>query len=337
LLTKGTALPASGSKKLKAAFGLGPHMPGHIDLELFQDEGADDPELNLNIGVFRVSHEDLPASLSITEGDPVIFHWTMNDSGLLTGTIELPSVRQTFSTKRFYVDQAGHRSFDGDAGEKLVEQVISSAENDTAEIVAAVGPSAKVDVGAIERKLEDQRKRLRDATSSDERRSITEIVRHIRQEAARLRGKPEHRGRVLEYRLADRVKAYNDLARPAEANDEARRFDQLGEAAGSELKRMTTAAFEMAETIIEQMDAIYWRALWRKSDFVAAMFDRATRERHLAADKEAYDLLVVDGRNALANEDVDELRAILGRIYANQIVSARVSSNIANLASVLRG
>jgi molecular chaperone DnaK len=121
LVTKGTPLPATGSKEFKAAFGIGSALPGHLDLELFQDEGADDPDLNLNIGAFRVSHHNLPDGMVIKEGDTVIFHWSMNESGLLTASVELPSVRQTFSTKRFYVDQAGHKSFDGEGGEKLVD------------------------------------------------------------------------------------------------------------------------------------------------------------------------------------------------------------------------
>ena len=51
----------------------------------------------------------------IKEGDPVIFHWAMNDSGVLTVSVELPSLRQRFTSRRLYVDQEGHRSFDGEA------------------------------------------------------------------------------------------------------------------------------------------------------------------------------------------------------------------------------
>jgi molecular chaperone DnaK len=128
LIKKGTPLPASGSQPLRAAYSIGPNLPGQIDLELFQDEGALEPDLNLAIGSFRIRHHDLPEGMTIKEGDPVIFHWTMNDSGLLTVTAELPSLHQTFASSRFYVDQEGHRSFEGQAGEKLVETAITQAE-----------------------------------------------------------------------------------------------------------------------------------------------------------------------------------------------------------------
>jgi molecular chaperone DnaK len=163
IILKGTPLPAKGLQPLKAAYGVGPNLPGHVDLELFQDENARDPDLNLAIGSFRISHHDLPEGMEIKEGDPIIFHWAMNDSGLLTASIELPSLQQTFSSKRFYVDQAGHHSFEGDSGEKLVETTISAAEAESAEVVRAVGVGAKQELDGIERKLEEQRRRLSQA------------------------------------------------------------------------------------------------------------------------------------------------------------------------------
>jgi molecular chaperone DnaK len=60
LIKKGTPLPATGSQPLRAAYAIGPNLPGQIDLELFQDEGAPEPDLSLAIGSFRISHHDLP-------------------------------------------------------------------------------------------------------------------------------------------------------------------------------------------------------------------------------------------------------------------------------------
>ena len=337
IIQKGTPLPANGSQPLKAAYGVGPSLPGHIDLELFQDENARDPDLNLAIGSFRISHHDLPEGLEIKEGDPVIFHWAMDDSGLLTASVELPSLQQTFSSKRFYVDQAGHHSFDGDAGEKLVETTISVAEAESAEVVKAVGAGAKQELDDVEQKLEEQRRRLGAASSGDERRSITESVRHIRQQVARLRLQPEHRGRYLELKLNDLISRYNELARPEKPTPQSERLDQQAAAAANELKRRTDAAFDLADVIIDQMDTIYWRTLWQKADFVRFMFDRASKQRHLAANKETFDLLLADGENAVKAGDVDELRIIVLRMWDNQITTENISGDIRKLASVLRG
>jgi molecular chaperone DnaK len=337
LIKKGTPLPATGSQPLRAAYAIGPNLPGQIDLELFQDEGAPEPDLNLAIGSFRISHHDLPEGMMIKEGDPVIFQWSMDDSGLLTVKVELPSLKQTFSSSRFYVDQEGHRSFEGEAGEKLVETVIREAEKEAAEVVDAVGADAQQQLEEIDRKLEEQRRKLSEASSGDERRCITETVRHTRQDLARLRFHPDHRGRYLEHKLNDLVTHYNDHARPGKPTPQSERFDQQSSAAMNELRRRTATAFDLAQIIIEQMETIYWRTLWEKPDFVLAMFRRKSQERHLSKNTEAFDLLVGDGENAIKANDMDELRDIVLRLWDDQIDTANTIGDVGRLASVLRG
>jgi hypothetical protein len=200
-----------------------------------------------------------------------------------------------------------------------------------------VGAAAKQQLDDIDRKLEEQRRKLSEASSGDERRSITETVRHTRQDIARLRFHPDHRGRYLEHKLNDLITHYNDHARPEEPTPQSERFDQQSLAAMNELRRRTPTAFDLAEIIIENMEAIYWRTLWQKSDFVLAMFHRASRERHLSTNNEAFDLLMGDGENAIKANDIDELRGIVLRLWDNQINTAKVIGDVSRLASVLRG
>jgi hypothetical protein len=220
--------------------------------------------------------------MMIKEGDSVIFHWSMDDSGLLTVKVELPFLKQTFSSSRFYVDQEGHRSFEGEAGEKLVETAIKEAEREAAQVVGAVGAGAKQQLEQIDRKLEDQRRKMSEASSGDERRSITETVRHTRQDIARLRFHPDYRGRYLEHQLNDLITHYNNHARPEKPTPQSERFDQQSLAAMNELRRRTPAGYDLAQIIIEQMETISWRTLWEKSEFVLGLFHRKSQERHLA-------------------------------------------------------
>jgi hypothetical protein len=141
----------------------------------------------------------------------------------------------------------------------------------------------------------------------------------------------------LELKLNDLITRYNHHARPETPTPQSERFDQQAAAASNELKRRTPAAFDLADVIIEQMEIIYWRTLWQKTDFVVFMFDQASKERHLAASKEVFDLLVADGENAVKASDVDELRTIVRRLWDNQITTKNISGDIGKLASVLRG
>lgn len=337
IIRKGTPLPVSGSTKLQAAYAISANLPGHIDLELFQDEGAANPDLNLAIGVFRVKHTDLSEDQMIREGDPVIFHWTMDDSGLLSGNVELPSVQQTFSTKRFYVDQAGHQSFEGEAGEQLVESLIKTAESEVVEVAEAVGVGAETEVGAVEDKIEEQRALLRESTTSDERRSITETVRHLRQSIARVRSREEFRGRLLEQRLDDLVDRFNRWVKPTAPEAQIKRFQEMAVAAANEIRRRIEAGFDHAEAILDEMSRTYYVLLWKQDDYVVETFRGLAGERYLSPDKQAFDLLMSDGESAIKANDIDELRQIVLRIWATQLQTGRVNSNLSQLASVLRG
>jgi hypothetical protein len=200
-----------------------------------------------------------------------------------------------------------------------------------------VGEGAKQRLDEIDRQLEEQRRKLSEASSGDERRSITETVRHTRQEISRLRFHPDHRGRYLEHKLNHLITHYNDHARPEKPTPQSERFDQQSFAAMNELRRRTSTAFDLAEIIIEQMEVIYWRTLWEKPDFVSAMFHRASRERHLSKNNETFDLLVGDGENAIKANDVDELRGVVLRLWDNQINTTNTIGDVGRLASVLRG
>jgi molecular chaperone DnaK len=210
LVTKGTLLPVAGSKEYVAAHDLEAAVPGSIELEVFQDEGAPDPDLNLAVGLFQVAHSDLPDGARVRKGDKVVFHWRMDDSGLLNGSVELPSVRQTFETRRFYVDQAGHRSFEGVEGSKLATSVLDMTRDEIGQVREAVGEPAMKDLEHLEERLSRQQRVLETAATADERRAVTEEGRHIRQEISRLRNRPEHRGKILEATLAELRKVAED-------------------------------------------------------------------------------------------------------------------------------
>jgi hypothetical protein len=152
-----------------------------------------------------------------------------------------------------------------------------------------------------------------------------------------LRFHPDHRGRYLEHKLNDLITRYNDHARPEKLTPKSERFDQQSLTAMNELRRRTPAAFDLAEIIIEQMEAIYWMTLWEKPDYVVAMFHRASRERHLSMNNEVFDLLVGDGENAIKANDVDELRGIVLRLWENQINTTNTIGDVGRLASILRG
>jgi molecular chaperone DnaK len=336
LITKGTLLPTAGSKEFVAAHDLEPTVHGSIELEEFQDEGTPEPDLNLAVGSFRVSNDDLPEGAKVRKGDKVVFHWRMDDSALLNGSVELPSVGQISETRRFYVDQVGHRSFDGEAGARLAASVLDLTRQEINGVRQAVGDPAKQDVERLEQRLSRQQQVLETAATADERRAVTEEGRHIRQEISRLRNRPEHRGKILEVPLAELRKQYDDFARDVADASANIRFDELSETCRGELERRSGRWLETVDAALSEMRAIYNRNLWKNSGFVVYLFKSLAEDRHMASDKTAFDRLVQDGTKAMNENNIDQLRGVVFSLFEVQI-QVGGDTAIDRLASIYRG
>ncbi|MBV9860057.1 MAG: Hsp70 family protein [Alphaproteobacteria bacterium] len=336
LIAKGTPLPHSGSKSFLAVFGIGPHLPGKIELEIYQDEGAAEPELNLCVGAFRISYTDLPDGLALRAADPVTFHWKMDDSGLLDASVELPSIGRRFTSKRFYVDQSGHRSFEGSEGHAFVSSLLEAAVGQLKRTFTIIGASAAEEMVRIESALAELRERLDIGTSADERRSIAERARQLRQALARLCSKPEHKGAALEHDLSELYDLFAEHVRWHADPGYIDRFDRLGRAALAELRRRTDRSLETAEGQIDEMERLYLGFLWEQPVFVEWAFDYLAPQRHLALEKQQFDRLVQAGRSARAAGNTDALRRICFEIFAVKLSTATRPRDLGKLASILR-
>jgi molecular chaperone DnaK len=336
LVTKGMLLPAAGSEAFSAAHDLEPGVPGNIELEVYQDEGVSEPELNLGVGVFRVSHTDLPEGAKVRKGDKVVFHWRMDDSGLLNGSVELPSVGQTFETRRFYVDQAGHRSFDGEDGAKLASSVLDITKGEMDEVRTAMGNEGGQELRDLGQRLRRQQETLETASTPDERRAVTEEGRRLRQEISQLRNLPGNRSRVIETSVSELRKLYDQFVRNVADEASNRRFDELAESCRKELERQSGDWMNVADRILSEMQAIYHRNLWKDEGYVVYMFKELAKERYMASDRVTFDRLVQEGERAMNANEIDVLRRIVPGLFELRIQVGGGSTED-RLASIYRG
>lgn len=336
ILEKGTSLPAEGAQRFRAARELtAGEKDEHLDFELYQDEGVPEPELNLCVGVFRVSGNDLENGMRIREGDEIIFHWEMSDSGLLKATVELPSVGQSFDTPKFYVDQAGHQSFDLDSGTKLANSVLEDAEADLNNVKEAIGDSAEEEYKKIEGELESQRETLDNASEGDTTRAVTEKARHIRQQISKLKHSPENRGKVLKQEILELAGVFDRFNRENADSRVADRFDTHKSNALACIDKGDQKALQEAETHLGEMATINQIELWKNPDFLLAIFKRAADEAYLATDPEKYQLLLQRGIEAIEANNVDELRKVLFALNDLKVNVAGADQSMAKLASIM--
>ena len=78
-LPKGEQLPKSNRLPVRAAESLRSGEPGHVAIELFEQDQKDvkQPELNRAVGVLQVKGSDLPEGQVLRKGDEIVFHWHM--------------------------------------------------------------------------------------------------------------------------------------------------------------------------------------------------------------------------------------------------------------------
>jgi molecular chaperone DnaK len=334
-LTKGTPLPASGTLMVKSIENLKSGEIGHIDIELFQQDRleAPQPELNLSVGSFRIEAKDLPEGRRLRKHDEIKFHWRMDDSGVLTASVELPSLGQFFRETRFYAPQAGHRSFEGSNGTRLAATSLDQAEEDLERATEIVGDGAGADVEDLQERLARQRQQLEHSSDADGNRSITEEARRLRQDVAIMLHKPEHRAAAFTSELAELKSTFNFGAREIADPRSVKRFDELAQSASREIAH---GGFDHVERALEEMRAVMARVFWSDPSFVAEVFDSTADESYLALDPELHQRQVEAGRQALARADVDGLRQVVFEMMRNRISLGGSGKTAAVLATILR-
>lgn len=335
LVTKGTMLPAHGSKSFRSAKDLRGGQPGQIDIEFFQQaEDVPEPDLNLFVGSFHLdAMSDLDAGDLLRKGDTVTIQWEMDDNGLLKCVVEIPSLGRVIDTRNFYTPNAGHQNFEGVDGESLAGSVLTEAENDIEAVAKTLGDKASTGIDVLRQRVASQRDALAQSLDADTRRSVTEETRSIRQEISRLKHAPENRGDVLLRELAETQETFDrDVREHADATS-AELFDRL---VATVRQAIRNGDMPDADRALKEMNGIIYRELGRNPGYILFLFKTLSAERYLAVDKTLHDKLVAQGQRAVAANDIDELRRALSGLAGNRFVVGGGDKVVAAMADLMR-
>lgn len=337
IIEKGTPLPAEGTQRFRAAKGLNAgEKDEFLDFELFQDEGVPEPDLNLAVGYFRISGNDLEEGIKIQEGDEIAFHWKMSDSGILSAMAELPNIGHSFDSPKFYVDQAAHQSFDLDTGTKIADSVLEEAESELQELEEALGNSAVNEISEIDEDIKTKREALDLTHEGETTRSITESGRHIRQKISKIKHAPENRGKILQQEIKQIEEFFNDYSRKYADLKTCERFDAHVKNALACLTQGDLKSIKEAESHVSEMENINNLQLWKNPDYLHAIFKNAATKSYLATDKEQYEILINEGIEAIETNDIERLRRIIFHLLELQITMGSSDQSIAKLASIMK-
>lgn len=335
IVPKGTALPAEGTSKFRAAKELRGGEPGEISVELYQHAaGVPEPELNLFVGSFLIEGQrELEKGEAIRKGDEIVIHWKMDDNGILNCTIDVPSLAKSFSTGKFYASTAGHQNFEGSDGAALATAVLTDAESDIEAAEEVVSDADKETLANLQSRLEKQKEALEQSTDADTRRSVTEEARGVRQQISRLRHAPQNRKMVLAQSVESAVRLFDVMIRE---EADPRIVDIFDRMTGTAEMALRDGKLDEADRTLQEMRTLMRQELMTQPAYLIHLFKDCAQQTHVAIDKALHQKLVKQGEAAIQRQDVTALRGTLFELYANMFTVTGGSKEMAAMAGLMR-
>ncbi len=345
LIAKGTPLPAEGKAVYRAARDLHAGTSSSLAFELFQLEYPEKVELNLCIGVFYVTGNDVPEGYVIRKGEPVTFNWTMDESGILRASVLLPAHDDgdpetedkpiELRTPRFYSPQAGAIAYDSHQGRPFCKAMLEQAAEDWGDLAAAIGPEAGTDVQLLKDRIDDQRMILDDAGDDSEViRQVSEEARFLRQDIART-GK-KHLAALLQRRTGRLKAIFNRIARAFSNADELERFEQGVFEIQKILDERNNDEMPRAERRLEDLTDDFFDLAWRDRNFVHMWFQRLKTESYLFPDADEFASMVEAGAAHDRDRDDEALRVLVKRMFDIRVRLA-ASDTVTDPATLVKG
>ena len=331
IIKKGEMLPAEGQAKFTSGRNLKAHESGYLNFELFQVEYPERIDLNLCVGLFRVSGDDLPDGVDVKEGDPITFNWRMNDSGILQATVRIGDGDKPIELKapRFYAPQAGQVSFDKESGLQFALSILSKGDEEWGDLAAALGPERGPEIQLLRTRLTEQRETLKEAGQDPETiRRVTEEARFIRQDIARVSKK--NRGPMLQRRLGKMQAVFNRVARAHAEKPETARFDNHAAKVQQIIEDGVPEAFDDADMHLSEMRDLFFSIAWRDPYYIYTWHKRLTSEPYLFPDKKEFSDMVQEGEDLMAKDDREKMRDLVSRM-----LSARIALGASDVAGEL--
>lgn len=309
IIGKGTTLPVSGTHKFRAAVDVIAGEDSELHVQLFQDDGVPDPDLNIFLGNVTISGNDLPKGARIVEGDDVFVDWKMDESGILSATISVPAVGQTFRMDNVYFP--GDGEIDSTQALFWATELIESAGREIKLIEESAGDLLTDEIEDLTKTLINNITLHSQASDDDTVRIVIEEVRRVRQEVSRLRNRPE----VLRLAILQEFRAlrgsFEELRERVDKElPNVRKFDQIV----AKIEEIIADDGADINDLRKRMDAlrqIHSSLAQTIPEILIAHFEYFLTRREKAYDRDRFDQQAFLAKALIEKGSFDELRIAL--------------------------
>lgn len=325
LVKEGDQLPKKGKKVYKADEALKAGSAGSLKFKLWEGEITYPVNDNRPIGLFEIRGTDFVDGV-IAKGADLVCEYEILDSGNIQIEISAPSIGGSFhSDRNFYSRQSGQRDYSKES--KLVEEQSEQALSRLEEMESKISDPR---LDQAREKLEQAEAITRGQPDPERAMQADALMQDAKKLLAATRKSNLKEIRQLD--LDNVVGFFNEVVRQHARPTEATAFDNLARTA----QRAIDSNSGDFESHLVELQGRNFDVLWRQDWFVIDRFKLYAEHTYMFQDPREHAQLVAVGAEALKANDIDKLRAVVGKLSSIRIGSASADDMMAD-SNIRRG
>ncbi len=324
LVEEGDALPKKGTLTVKAGQTLKAGTNDSINIKLWEGNIQSPITDNRFIGMLKITGTDIDSGVVPTGAD-IECEYEILDSGTINLEVSIPCIGASFANRNFYSRQEGQIDLTdidsiAEQGRLVLDRIDSMAE--------------KVD----DPQLAEARKKAERAANLDSQpQSEAEDVQKANNDlldAKKLINKTRQANlkTIRQMDLDSCVGFFNEIVRQFASEAEEQAFDNLTRTAQRSIDRNDTDF----DNILDSMKTKNTMILIRQDWFIVDWYQRSVTSPSNYSDVTRFRQLKQLGDQALANDDIDQLRRVLFELLSIQI-HADSGAGMFDIANIIKG
>lgn len=311
LVKEGDQLPKKGKKVYKADEALKAGGAGSLKFKLWEGEITAPVTDNRPIGMFEIKGTDFDDGV-IAKGADLVCEYEILDSGNIQMEVSVPSIGGSFhSGRNFYSRQSGQRDYSKES--KLIEEQSEHALTRLEEMEAKVSDPR---FDQAREKLEQAQAITSGQHDPENAKQADDLVQEAKKLLAAVRKSNLKDIRQLD--LDHVVEFFDEVVRQHARPTEATAFDNLAKTAQRAIDN-NSGDFE---SHLDELRGRNFEILWRQDWFVIDRFKMYAERTYMFQDVNEHAQLVAIGAEALKANDIDKLRAVVGKLSSIRIGSS---------------
>ena len=324
LVEEGDSLPKKGTITVKAGQTLKAGTNNSINIKLWEGNIQSPITDNRFIGMLKITGTDIDSGVVPTGAD-IECEYEILDSGTINLEVSIPCIGASFANRNFYSRQEGQIDLTdidsiAEQGRLVLDRIDSMAE--------------KVD----DPQLAEARKKAERAANLDSQpQSEAEDVQKANNDlldAKKLINKTRQANlkTIRQMDLDGCVGFFNEIVRQFATEAEEQTFDNLTRTAQRSIDRNDTDF----DNILDSMKTKNTMILIRQDWFIVDWYQRSVTSSSNYSDVTRFRQLKQLGDQALADDDIDQLRRVLFELLSIQI-HADSGAGMFDIANIIKG